>query len=113
MRDEEGQLRKRLGSALKAARVGRGLTQAEVAELVETDPETISRFERGVTLPSLIRLLYLAEALGVTTASLLGGASPRSVDELEEVRSTLASLSPRDRRLATSVIRAVVSVWKP
>jgi transcriptional regulator with XRE-family HTH domain len=112
MDDSEKVLRERLGQELRKARMARGLTQNEVAERLETDPETISRFERGATLPSLVRLLTLAEALDVSVATLLGAASPRATDEIEDLRHALASLPPKDRKLATAVMRAVVGVWK-
>ena len=105
----ESELRARLGSALRSARQKKGLTQGDVAERVQTDPETISRFERGATLPSLVRLLSLADALGATVASLLGAASPRLDDEWEELRASLSRLPMRDRKLAMAILRAVVS----
>lgn len=104
--------RAQLGTALWMAREACGLTQAQVAERIGAEPETISRFERGATAPSIVRLLELSEALGVTLASLLNSASPRSVDQWESVRQTLAGLPQADQKLATSVIRAVVEVWK-
>ena len=107
-KDSEKKLRERLGRELRKARLAQGLTQSDVAERVETDPETVSRFERGATLPSLTRLLDLAEALDVTIASLVGAASPRSADELDEVRRLVATLPVKERRLATALLRAVV-----
>lgn len=107
MTKTEKELRERLGSALRAARVAKGLTQGDLAEKVETDPETISRFERGATLPSLVRLLSLADALGVTIAALLGSASPRAEDEWEELRLLLARMPARDRKLAAAVVRVI------
>lgn len=104
--------RAQLGTALWMAREACGLTQAQVAERIGAEPETISRFERGATAPSIVRLLELSEVLGVTLASLLNSASPRSVDQWESVRQTLAELPQSDQRLATSVIRAVVEVWR-
>lgn len=112
MKQSEKILRERLGQQLRKARLSHGLTQNDVAERVETDPETISRFERGATLPSLVRLLALAEALDVSVAALLGAASPRATDELEDLRHSLASLPAKDRKLATAVMRAVAGVWK-
>ena len=98
MRESEKTLRDRLGRELRKARVALQLTQADIAERVGTDPETISRFERGATLPSLVRLLELAEALEVTVASLLGGASPRATElassrRLAEGMRTTSSIS--------------------
>lgn len=107
----EKTLRLRLGQELKRARTARGLTQNDLAERVGTEPETISRFERGATLPSLTRLLALAEALGEPVGILLGAASPRGMDELEDVRNSLAGLSAKDKKQAMAVVRAVVDVW--
>ena len=113
MDGSEEVLRERLGRELKKARLARGLTQSDVAERLGTDPETISRFERGATLPSLSRLLALAEALDEPVAKLLGAASPRGMDELEDLRNSLAELPPKDRKQMMAVIQAVVGVWKP
>lgn len=104
----EKTFRSRLGGALREARLARHLTQSQLAETLDTDPETISRFERGATLPSLVRLLAIAEALHVTVASLLGVASPRPMDEWEELSRSLASLPPQDRELATAIMRTIV-----
>ena len=100
-KDSEKKLRERLGRELRKARLAQGLTQSDVAERVETDPETVSRFERGVTFPSLARLLG-AEALDVTIASLVGAASPRPADELDEVRRLAAALPLKERKLAAA-----------
>lgn len=104
----EKTFRTRLGGALREARLARHLTQSQLAETLDTDPETISRFERGATLPSLLRLLAIADALHVTVASLLGAASPRQVDEWEELSRAHARLPPRDRELATAIMRTIV-----
>lgn len=107
------ELRHRLGLALKQARQAKGITQNDLATLVDTDPETISRFERGTTLPSLARLLALSEALGVALTSLLGRASPRATDEVQEVQQLLASLKDQDRRLACDIVRTIAEARRP
>lgn len=111
-KETKNALRERLGLELRKARLARTFTQADVAERVDTDPETISRFERGATLPSLTRLLDLAEVLDVTVASLLTKASPRETDEFEALRQSMGSLSPKDRKRVTLVMQAVVLAWK-
>lgn len=112
MSESEKTLRERLGRELRKARLALELTQADVAERVSTDPETISRFERGATLPSLARLLDLAEALGATVASLLGAASPRATDELVALSQLVAALPAKDRKLVTAVVTAIVDARK-
>lgn len=46
-------------------RIERGLTQAQLAELVGTKQPSIARLERGEREPTLAFLRKLAEALGV------------------------------------------------
>ena len=44
--------------------------------MVEVDVETVSRIERGNTIPSLQRLVVIAQTLGAGVGELLGEASP-------------------------------------
>jgi len=108
MKKNEKELRDRLGAALRGARLARDLTQNQLAERLDTDPETISRFERGVTLPSLARLLDIADAQEVTVASLLGSASPRPQDEWDDLYRSLSRLPARDKDLAAAILRTIV-----
>ncbi len=55
---------------LRHARFLKGWTQSQLAEAVGTDNETVSRWERGVTLPSLYYRAKLCEALGKTPEEL-------------------------------------------
>jgi len=105
---DEEELRNRLGAEIRKARLAKGYTQADLAEHAGTDPETISRFERGATMPSISRLFDLATLLEVGVASLLGAASPADDDELDQLRLMLGTLSPKGRTL----IRGIVKVLK-
>lgn len=51
------------GPHLRALRIARGLTQAEIAERAETNTMFISKLERGVTTPTIGTLVRLARAL--------------------------------------------------
>ena len=53
-----------LVSTLKAAREARGLTQAQLAEMVGVSRKTINTVENGVFVPSTVIALKLAAALG-------------------------------------------------
>lgn len=54
-----------LGSNLKTMRTAQGLTLAQLGEKVDLSASYLSQVERGVTMPSLLRLTGIAEALGV------------------------------------------------
>jgi transcriptional regulator with XRE-family HTH domain len=68
----DARLAKTIGSAAKAARSTRGLTQEDAADLVGVSLEFYGRIERGRTLPSVPTLLRVATALQVSADVLLG-----------------------------------------
>lgn len=55
---------------LKAARVNAGLTQIQVADRVGTTKNTISNYERYITIPDMEMAKKLAAAYGCTVNDL-------------------------------------------
>jgi transcriptional regulator with XRE-family HTH domain len=69
---------RKLGGKLRQARNHQGLTQQQVAELVDVPVEVYGRIERGAMLPGLKLLVALSIRLGTTPDQLLGfSSSPR------------------------------------
>lgn len=56
-----------LGGKIKALRLGRGLTQQQLADKLNINRSTISNYENGNREPRLNELAAIAEALGVST----------------------------------------------
>jgi len=54
---------KRLGKKIKIARIEMDLNQSQLAEKVNTQQKSISRYETGATVPSLDALVRLAGIL--------------------------------------------------
>lgn len=54
---------------LRAARLAKGWSLSQFAELVGIDPAQLSRYETGVIYPSLRTLGRLASALGLPAGS--------------------------------------------
>lgn len=63
-----GNLRTTVGRNIKAARDNAVLTQKQLAQRLNGDPQFISKWERGEHMPSLKNLSALAMALGVDVA---------------------------------------------
>lgn len=59
------------GSALRAARIEAGITQEALAERSGLDRTYVSGAERGTRNPTLVTLVRLCEALGISPAELL------------------------------------------
>ena len=87
----------RIGKNIMESRKSLGLTQEQLAASLQVEPETISRFERGVTLPSLLTLFKLVDVLGTTMNRLLGEGEPRIFTETERLAALLEPLSDADR----------------
>ncbi len=92
-----------LGRAIARQRKKRGFTQDELAGKVGVDAETISRIERGVTLPSLSRLDQLAKALEIGIAELLGQSSQIHGDQMRRLAEIMGELRPAERALLLGI----------
>lgn len=80
-----------LKDTIKKLRIQQGLSQDELAERVHVVRQTISKWERGTSVPDADSLMALARALGVSAAELLG-------------ESAMAEKEPRDLAWKTSLL---------
>ena len=99
----------RLGEELAKHRRKKGLTQAQLAEMVNLAPISVSRIETGAVLPSIVRLHDLATALGVSMARLLGVADVSVVSHARELAALLDPLDPNDRSLLIGIVRQIAA----
>ncbi len=100
-------LGKFLGQQIAAHRIALNLTQNQLAERLGVEPETVSRFERGSSLPSLKRLIALSEVLDVGVHRLLSLSSPLAKDQCHELEAMLTKLAPNDRTLVLSIVKTL------
>ena len=63
----------KIGSFLKELRMEKGLTQAELAEQLNTTNRSISRWETGNTMPDISILVELAEFYQVDIKEIING----------------------------------------
>ncbi|MES2832468.1 MAG: helix-turn-helix transcriptional regulator [Pseudomonadota bacterium] len=94
---QENMFAKRIGKALAKERLARNLTQEQVAEFISVEQETISRFERGATLPPLLRLIDLADLFNVPLDTLVRAGSARPLDQAIDIAAALTKLNEEDR----------------
>jgi len=74
------------GRHLRQLRLARGLTQQQLAALIDSNHPFISNMERGLTLPGLAMLVRLAEALGCSVSRLVE-ALDRRANSQQNVRN--------------------------
>lgn len=97
-----------LGEHIRARRRERGLTAVALAKLAQISRAHLSEIERGhVGNPSAVVLQRLADALGTTTADLLGSPAPARGEQhlplsLREY-AELESISPEDLAMLAAI----------
>jgi transcriptional regulator with XRE-family HTH domain len=98
-------LAQRLGARIASFRRERGFTQAVLAEKIGVDTVTVSRFERGATLPSLTTLEKLGDCLQVGVGELLSESSALADDQAAMLSELLSELNGEDRAFVVDLVK--------
>lgn len=104
MKAEELALAKVIGNTIAKRRKAAGLTQEQVAERLSIGNEAVSRIERGTVIPTVVRLIELAEIFDCPVADLLIASSTRADDQSSLIAAQIGKLSNRDRVLVLELV---------
>ncbi len=97
-----------LSENLKNLRMKRGLSQEELAEKVNVVRQTVSKWEKGLSVPDSELLIRLADVLGVSVGQLLGETIAPDTEKsqlqaisekLENLNAMMAERNARSRKL--------------
>ena len=95
-----------LGSRIKEARKNQGLTQEQLAERADLSTTHISNIENAKKIPSLQAIVDIANALSVTTDSLLRDNIEQSKDIYRsEAQSILDGCTITEARILTETMK--------
>lgn len=97
------------GAMIRRLREGRGLTQGELARLVDVGDKAVSRWECGRGYPDITLLEPLASALGVSVAELLAGADVSNANRSANVLRSKLYVCPICGNVLFAMGEAVVS----
>ncbi len=102
---------KLIGISIAKIREDRELTQAQLAEMIDTTVETISRLERGISIPSLKTIEKISKALHVHIKDLLDFDYPSfkesSLREGEKLLAYLQTKRPEDIRMCYRILKNI------
>lgn len=99
----------KIGSFLKALRCEKGLTQAVLAEQLNTTNRSISRWETGNTMPDISILIELAEFYQVDIKEILNGER-QSEKMNEDVKVTAEKVAEYSKKANKKKITKVVTL---
>lgn len=104
MKTDQKGLAEAIGRAIARQRMRAGLTQEEVAERLGVGNEAVSRIERGIVIPNIIRLFDFASIFGCEATELLSESSPLPDDQASRLSQLLVALNQSDRQLLVEMI---------
>lgn len=95
----------RVGESIAELRRAKGLTQAQLAEMIDLEQEAVSRWERGTRVPTLHRLQQLSDALECSVDQLLQRGSKRPNDQMANIADALNGLDTDERMLVVNFVQ--------
>ncbi len=88
-----------VGLRIKKTREAKGLTQEELAALVDLSPTHISVIERGQKIPKLDTFVAITNALDVSADSLLRDVVAQSVNGVvNDLSASIMKLPPKEQK---------------
>ncbi|MBO8386090.1 helix-turn-helix transcriptional regulator [Pseudomonas aeruginosa] len=106
------ELFKSIGRVLAQRRESKGLTQEQVAEVLQIGTEAVSRMERGITMPTIHRMAELADIYGCGIEELVIATSTRTSDQAELISQILHTLPEADRAMIVEVVQKIAERLK-
>lgn len=105
-------LRKRVGSRIRALRKERGLSRAELGDMVGLDVEAIGRIERGERM-AFDNLEPIAVAVGVAVADLFAAETPPPAPyPLSKEAQQIGLLVDRRAKLDPTIPRRILKILR-
>ena len=96
----------KIGSFIKQKRIEKGLTQQELADIMNVSQKTVSRWETGYNMPDISLLSGLSAELGVTVSSLLAGEET-IIEEDAKIKNALNFGLNEKKRFTNSIRKAL------
>ena len=92
-----------LGERLKKLRTAKGISQKELAEIVDVSKSAISKYESGILEPNIRVQLLLARTFNVSVDYLIGNTDFNILEdnkELQKLKDVFTQLNENNRILA-------------
>lgn len=102
----------KIGSFLKTLRNEKGLTQEQLAEVVNVSRRSVSRWETGSNLPDLDVLMELADYYEVELRELLDGErkSEQMNEEMKQTVLQVAEYSNEEKKRITKTVLVYLTI---
>ena len=102
------------GKFIAETRKAQGLTQKQLADILEISDKTVSKWECGKGLPEVSLMLPLCSALNITVNDLLSGERVSKIEYINKAEENMMNLIKENeenkKRMALSIICGIITV---
>lgn len=105
----DAEIARQLGGEIRRYRRKAGLSQAKLAERIDTSVEYVSMLERALRLPSVGTLVDIARALGTSVDGLLGEA--RDETGVSETLALVRAIPYPIRPVVMAMLRSAADAY--
>ncbi|MFM0455061.1 helix-turn-helix transcriptional regulator [Paraburkholderia nemoris] len=109
---DEIELAVAIGRKIAARRRANGWTQSQMAEKLGVGFEAVSRMERGAILPTISKIIQVADAFECPIDELLFEASNRASDQAQVIFRMLQGLPDEERAILVETLDRLSSQFK-
>lgn len=99
-----------IGKFISSCRKDKGLTQTQLAEMLNITNRAVSKWETGKSCPDVSIMLELCDILGITVNELLSGERIVMEDYQKKAEENLVELQSKKEKAQKSLLR-VELVW--
>lgn len=105
-----------LNENIRTLRKAKGFTQEDFAVRLNVVRQTVSKWERGLSVPDSEMLIKISELLGVSVSDLLGSKIPDNAEQtdiakqLEIVNEQLATRNRRGKLLVKIFVGVIIGI---
>ena len=100
---------KKTGNLLKKLRSEKGLTQEQLAEILNVSNRTVSRWETGSNMPDISLLVEIADFYDISIPEIINGErkSEKMNDEVKEVKEVAKTMSDYARAEKEAIVKNI------
>lgn len=103
-------IKKDFGARIKELRIKKGITQYQLAELINIDPKHMSHIETGRSFPKADLIEKLASALELSYTQLFETKHLQDRQKkLEEINTILKNISDKDLNIIYKIILSYIN----
>lgn len=100
-------IKQNIAANIASLRISKGITQAELAEMLNYSDKAVSKWERGESVPDICTLKQISDIFGISIDTLI--SHPESTSEIINTADNNNGQKRKNRLLVTGI--SILGVW--